>query len=250
MIYFELAMLQRTVVIFDCESDGGPAGGDFSKVQCTCACAIVCSSEDVLKACGDPSLVDTMLSPSVDVSKRITCWRDVCDEGYNPFHNLFLAFDSAEAIVAHNGLDFDFPLLRKHYGKSNEAQQRYMAHRFKTLDCFNVIRSLTGGWIALNTILRNNKLSSKTGDGRDAIKWWCDGQRSKLRAYCFKDVELTARVCLLPKMVLPGVGNVPTHLYSIASFLASLRFSPTAEAETDWLVVSSPAQSTGSGSSE
>ena len=44
MIYFEFAMDDSTVVIFDCESDGGPAGGDFSNVQCTCACAIVCNS--------------------------------------------------------------------------------------------------------------------------------------------------------------------------------------------------------------
>ena len=164
----------------------------------------------------------------------------------------FLAFDAAEAIVAHNGLDFDFPLLRKHYGKTNEAQTRYMSHRFKTLDCFSIIRSVTGGWTSLNTLLKNNNLACKTGDGREAIKWWYDGQRSKLRAYCFKDVELTARVCLLPKMVLPGLGTVPRNLYSIASFLASVRCDPAAEAENepDWLVVHSPAVSTGSNSSD
>lgn len=237
-----------TVVVFDCESDGAPTCGDFKRVQCTCACAIVIQSKDALQACSDPSLVEQLMSASETVSTRITCWRDISEMGLDPFYNLLLAFDQAEAIVAHNGLDFDFPLLRKHYGYSVAANGRYMSHRLKCLDCFSRLRSITGGWISLNTLLANNHLSSKTGDGKEAIQWWYNGNRTKLRAYCFKDVELTARLCLLPRMHLPGLGNVPLSIYNIAPFLASLRCDLRIPEDSDWLVVKSPESASGGSS--
>lgn len=211
-----------TVVVFDCESDSRPVrvGRDvnFQHVQCTVACALVIDTKHVM--------LPESAGLAVATAKEITCWRDVVpSKGASPFKELFDAFDAADVIVGYNSLDFDMPLLKKHYG-SKEAR-RYIDHRIKSLDVFSRVRSTTGVWPKLDDLLCANQLGAKCGDGAQAIQLWQDGRRDELKAYCMTDVRRTAELALLTKMCVNGTW-LPSHVYGIGPTVHSVRVSEAA----------------------
>lgn len=200
-----------TCVIFDTESDGLPSRGargalDFTHVQCTIACALVLDLKPGARAV-----------TQVDLRKaqRITCWRDVVPErGTNPFKELFDAFDKASLIVGYNSLDFDMPLLRKHYGRSRS--QSYLQHRLKSHDIFSRVRAVTGQWPKLDALLEASGLETKSSDGAEAIKMWEEGRRDELKEYCETDVLRTLQLALLPELKMPTYDlALPSHLFGI-----------------------------------
>ena len=200
-----------TCVVFDCESDGLPPRGargalDFTHVQCTVACAIVL---DLTHGASGVTQQD------LDQARRITCWRDVASEkGVSPFKALFEAFDEASLIVGFNSLDFDMPLLYKHYRK---AQRRnYINHRLKSHDIFSRIRAVTGSWPSMNSLLNSAGLEAKSSDGAEAIKMWEEGRRVELEEYCMTDVLRTAQLSLVPELNMPAYeAPVPSHIYGL-----------------------------------
>ena len=200
-----------TCVVFDCESDGLPPRGargalDFTHVQCTVACAMVI--ELAHNAHG-------VTQKDLQKARRITCWRDVVPEkGANPFRELFDAFDEASLIVGFNSLDFDMPLLCKHYRK---AQRRnYINHRLKSHDIFSRIRSVTGCWPSMNALLEKAGLEAKSSDGAEAIKMWEEGRRTELEEYCMTDVLRTVQLALVPELNMPAYeAPVPSHIYGL-----------------------------------
>lgn len=114
--------MTRTVVFFDCESDALPnrsLGLDgFRYTECTCACALV------LELPENGRIQSTQdIASSLDGGQQLACWRDVATDtsvpGGAPFEPLLAAFDSADLIVGYNCLAFDFPLLRKYYGRTS-----------------------------------------------------------------------------------------------------------------------------------
>ena len=210
-----------TIVVFDCESDSKPVrtddrgGPDFQFVQCTVVCAIELDTKHVMTA--------DSAELALSYAKEITCWRDVVPaKGCSPFKELFDAFDNAELIVGYNSLDFDMPLLWKHYG--SKGARRYMEHRLKSLDIFSRIRTVTNVWPKLEKVLASNHLGSKSGDGAKAIKLWEENKRSELREYCMQDVRLTAHLALLPRLRLGG-SWIPSHVYGAGPALQAIRAS-------------------------
>jgi len=200
-----------TVVVFDCESDSkptrsGPRGElEFRQVQCTVACALVLDTSTL----------------SIDQAREITCWRDVAPtKGANPFKELLDAFDSADVIVGYNSLDFDMPLLWKHYG--TKAARRYLEHRIKSIDIFSRIRAVTSQWPKLDDLLAANKLGSKSGNGAHAITLWEEQRRDELQQYCMMDVRKTAELALLPRMRM-GDAWVPNHVYGPGPAIQAIR---------------------------
>lgn len=192
-----------TVVVFDCESDSRPSctgfrgEQDFAFVQCTCACALILDA----------------VAFDLEAAKELTCWRDVAPhKGANPFKALLEAFDDADIIVGYNQLEFDMPLLRKHYGTAGQA--RYAEHRFKCVDIFSRVRAATNQWPKLQDLLLANDLGGKCGSGAGAIKLWEKGLRTELEAYCKMDVRRTAQLALLPRMRF-GDMWIPSHVYGI-----------------------------------
>ena len=205
------------VVAFDCESDGlpeGRKGGDvvpspaqFHWVQCTCACAV----SFVLDAHGNALM---------DEAQKWTFWRDRTSvRGQGPFEPLLRLLDSAEIIVAYNGLDFDFPLLHKYYGKTQGG--RYMGHRIKCLDPFHRIRAHMGQWLRLETLLRHNGLPSKSGSGATAIELWHANKREELAAYCMGDVERTIDIVLKPQLYGEHGTVYLAHLFGLRAWRAA-----------------------------
>lgn len=183
---------KRQVVVFDCEADPIDRiqwGVDAERMQCTCACAVVANIN--LSSSSDVPFME------VDICTKFTCWRDVAsDDGNSPFETLFLAFDKADIICGYNVIKFDFPLLKRYYGRSLVAQSRYMSHLSKTYDPFTYLFQVTGCYFKLNDILLWNGLSQKTASGREAIDMWDSGLRDELEKYCQMDVELTFEMAL------------------------------------------------------
>lgn len=226
------------VVVFDCETDStfhSAIGLDrFDKMkamQVTVVCAEVLEA-DVVEA---SSTIADAPEPTV-APKRITCWRDDNDAVGGPFEALLAEFDGASVIVAYNGLDFDMPVMRKYY----KSEGRYMRHLQKVHDPFDRIRSNTGLWVGLDSLLSQNGLPTKTGSGLDAVRLWGEGRRDELGTYCMNDVTALTRLMLrkTPLKVVPkharrpsseGVGplTVAASVFAAGAVLAALRWVQT-----------------------
>lgn len=209
-------------VVFDCESDCGFAEvAGYTReekiakfMQFTVVCAqVIRSSAVVWGASADDVLRE---------SEKLTWWRDVAQRGDTPVDSLLALFDGADVIVGYNCLCFDFPLLKRFYGKGSAALQRYASHRSKCLDIMARVHDVCGVYYKLDALLTANGLEAKIGHGSKAIQLWHDGRREELQAYCASDVELTARLALLETL---GCGNVvATHnVHGLRSAIAASR---------------------------
>lgn len=219
-------MAEKSVIFFDLESDctfrncpGDDRSAQFSFMQVTCCCALSVESSQCL-------LPDEADEVAARGAARVW-WRDEAVKGCDPFATLLAEFDRAELIVGYNALDFDFPLLRKHYGRGPGAEARYAAHRCKCLDPFARIRSALEFWPKLDALLEANGLPSKTGDGKEAVTLWELQKRDELQAYCAQDVALLARLCLRSRLRIPRRTGAPfeaaNDLFGVASALLARR---------------------------
>ena len=232
-----------SVVFFDCESDcsfqdvGPPRSAAFGRMQATVVCALVVES----KHCESPNDGHDAL---VDATSH-TFWRDQNNPDHGPYEPLLTLFDKAECIVAYNGLDFDFPLLRKHYGLGKMCQRRYIEHRSKCHDPFAKLRAATDVWFRLDQLLKVNNLPVKTGTGLEAIKLWHEDKRVELEAYCQQDVASMVRMTMLETLLAPGVGSVHNRVHGVASALAGIRAVQPAPIEEGYVVVQTGAPQMG-----
>jgi putative phage-type endonuclease len=116
-----------------------------------------------------------------------------------PYELLDVALDSAERIVAFNGI-FDLKLL---------AQRRsgvYERWNERLHDPFKLIRDAGLGTFKLDALLKTNGLPAKPGSGLEAVRWWqarSDESLDKLAYYNEQDVVLLARLCQQDSIRLP-----------------------------------------------
>jgi hypothetical protein len=224
--------MRETVLIFDLEADSSSRSDDFRWTQITVACALVldansCMADRIREHDG------TQTYEAVENARYYRWWRDVSVDGKDPFHELLTLMDEATLIVAYNGLEYDFPLLKRHYAHN---QARYLSHRIKTLDPFANIKALTQRWPKLDNLLIANSLPAKIANGLQAIKMWDDQRRDELEEYCKADVVLLAKLVLHDKITAPGIGRLPNSVFGVASALAAQRESahvPVVESEAE-----------------
>jgi len=160
----------------------------------------------------------------------------VSRKGATPFYDLFAAFDEADLIVGYNQLDFDFPLLRKYYGK--QGHDRYTSHRIKCLDIFQRVRGVLGIWPKLEHLLQVNGLPGKSGSGANAVTLWNEGKRKELKEYCAIDVLRTIQLALLPHMNAGPVGSrmiIPGFVYGVVPALSSVVAAKTQSEAPDMM---------------
>lgn len=87
--------------------------------------------------------------------------------------------DSADMLIAHNGIGFDLKVLAGVF-----SADRIAAWRVKMLDTCVVTRHTS-----LKSLLACNGLDGKLGEGCDAPGLWRDRRDDDLIAYCRRDVE-------------------------------------------------------------
>lgn len=212
------------VVVFDCEADCGFSGTSWRErehhittvMQPTVICALVIPS-NLISSLADPNEI-------IKASEKRSWWRDEAVRGYTPVHGLLALFDKADVIVGFNCLGFDFPLLKRFYRRAEDGtppQQRYINHRAKCLDIMIRVRDVSGQYVKLDTLLKENSLPCKTSDGAEAVRMWNENKREELQSYCEADVELTARLALKESILEPGGCLVPSSAYGIRSAVAA-----------------------------
>lgn len=229
--------MKRTVVVFDLEADSKHTDNDFRYTQVTVACALTIDA-DAVAAARTPSERSAALATGVEFH----WWRDEGsghDGKADPFAPMLALFDAAEVIVAFNGLAYDFPLLRKHYG-GRDQHARHLAHRFKCLDPFSAIKETTGRWPKLDALLAANGLQTKSSSGLEAIKMWNEGRREELLSYCTDDVRLLAQLVLQPALEYPGVGTLPEVLFGLRPAVLAARSAANACDNTKSLPIPVP----------
>lgn len=102
------------------------------------------------------------------------------------FPKLWKVLENADALVGYNSDHFDIPILNKYYPGDLK--------RIKSIDLLKEIHSVLGRRVRLDAVAEGTLKMRKSGNGLDALKWWRNGEREKVRDYCLKDVEITRKV--------------------------------------------------------
>lgn len=96
---------------------------------------------------------------------------------------LWPIFERASRLIGYNSEHFDLPILNKYYA-GNLLQ-------FPHLDMLKVIKESVGRRIKLDDVAQATLQSGKSGDGLQAMKWWQNGEKQKVKDYCEQDVRVT-----------------------------------------------------------
>lgn len=223
-----------TCLVFDIETDtlfkkgtyGSERNEEMRRMEATVVCALEIDADAIARG-DDPEEI-------LDTARSVVCWRDDNEMAGGPFEPLFAAMDRAMVTVCYNGSGFDMPVLRKYYGSSRTARERYLSHVLKLHDPFSRVRDTTGQWTKLDVLLRLNGVACKIASGIDAVRMWETGEREDLVRYCVQDVRSLAHLVLLhggTKGLRAPVSDMlsqkgaaimlPTQLTSLRSALAA-----------------------------
>lgn len=99
------------------------------------------------------------------------------------FDNLY----ESPCIVTFNGINFDYEVLRPYgFNPSLVKDTSY--------DILHEIEKVLGHRVSLESAARVTLGVGKSGDGKDAPKWFRDGEVEKVFQYCIDDVDITLRL--------------------------------------------------------
>lgn len=104
----------------------------------------------------------------------------------NELDKLWEKIQKAGLIIGYNSDFFDVPILQK-YTSVNLTS-------IKQFDILREIKKSLGRRIPLDWVADGTLGEKKIGSGMDAIKWWAEGKKDKVKEYCLKDVDITRRV--------------------------------------------------------
>lgn len=96
---------------------------------------------------------------------------------------LWPILDRTDLLIGFNSLNFDLPLLNKYYA----GDLSHIGH----LDIFVKVKEVLGRRIKLDTLAQATLGCRKIADGLQALRWWREGKKEKVKEYCLEDVRLT-----------------------------------------------------------
>ncbi len=110
---------------------------------------------------------------------------------YTPenIQELFKLLDSAELIVGHNILAFDYLVLQQY--TSTPLISNY---KHKTFDTFRILEKKTDRRISLNDLAIRNLGVTKLGKGVDAPQLYKEGRVEELKEYLAQDLRITEQI--------------------------------------------------------
>ena len=91
--------------------------------------------------------------------------------------------ESADIIVGYNSDHFDIPILGKYYAGD--------LTKIKSIDLLKEVKNVLGRRLKLDNLAGATLGRNKTSDGLEAVEWWKQGLREKVRDYCLADVAIT-----------------------------------------------------------
>ncbi len=121
----------------------------------------------------------------------ICCIHDSETDSYDSFlkedlPRLWKIFESTDLLVGYNSDHFDIPILNKYYPGD--------LTKIRSLDLLKEISLSLGRRVRLDSIAEGTLGTKKIASGLEAMRWWKEGNITKLREYCLKDVEITKKV--------------------------------------------------------
>lgn len=129
----------------------------------------------------DPSLLDI----SVVGVYNSTDDSYVCYEQHE-FGVMWPIFENADIIIGFNSEHFDLPLLNKYYAGD--------LSKIHHLDILKEIKDTFGRRMKLDQIAEGTLGIKKSGHGLEAVTWWRNGEKDKVKKYCLDDVKITKDV--------------------------------------------------------
>lgn len=126
-----------------------------------------------------------------DLELTICCIHDSETDTYQSFlkeelTQLWKILEHTDLLVGFNSDHFDIPVLNKYYPGD--------LTKIRSLDLLKEIANSLGRRVRLDSVADGTLGLKKNGSGLQAIQWWKEGNITKLREYCLKDVEITKKI--------------------------------------------------------
>lgn len=96
---------------------------------------------------------------------------------------LWPLIESADILVGYNSEHFDIPILNKYYAGD--------LTKIKSIDLLKEVKNVLGRRLKLDNLAEATLGKNKSGHGLEAVEWWKQGLREKVRDYCVEDVRIT-----------------------------------------------------------
>ena len=129
----------------------------------------------------DPTALDisvaTFYESDTDIYTTVTI---------NELQSIWPIIERADALVGYNSNHFDIPLLNKYY--PGDLTQ------IKSIDLLEYIKDSLGRRLRLDDVAKATIGAKKSADGLAAVRWWREGEISKIKKYCEQDVKVTKKV--------------------------------------------------------
>lgn len=134
---------------------------------------------------------DVGSSEARDLDLSVICIYDSETEKYSSFFqeelkDLWPILEKADILIGYNSDHFDIPLLNKYYSGD--------LSKIKSLDLLKEIKNSLGRRLKLDTIAEATLGINKSGNGLEAVTWWKQGEKEKVKKYCLDDVRITKEI--------------------------------------------------------
>lgn len=130
-------------------------------------------------------------SDPADLDLSVVCIYESETDKYSSFFQedlpkLWPILENADLLIGFNSEHFDTPLLNKYYSGD--------LSKIPSLDLLKEVKNSLGRRIKLDTIAEATLGTNKSGNGLEAVTWWRQGLKEKVRDYCLMDVKITKEV--------------------------------------------------------
>ncbi len=134
---------------------------------------------------------DVGSSNPADLDMSVVCIYDSEFDTYSSYEQhelpkLWPILEKADMLIGFNSDHFDIPLLNKYYPGD--------LSKIKSLDLMKEIKNSLGRRIKLDTIAEATLGKNKIGHGLEAVLWWRNGEKEKVKQYCIEDVRITKEI--------------------------------------------------------
>ena len=102
------------------------------------------------------------------------------------FGELWPRLERSDRIIGYNTEGFDFLVMNRYYPGD--------FLKFPSLDILAKIQQAIGFRLKLDDVAASCLGHGKTGHGLQAVEWWRQGEKEKVKQYCLDDVRVTKEV--------------------------------------------------------
>ena len=92
-----------------------------------------------------------------------------------------------DTLIGFNNNHFDTPLLNKYAPMD-------LIKEYASIDLLESVRQSLGRRIKLDWIAQGTLNTNKSSDGLQAVEWWRQGEKEKVKQYCIDDVRITKEI--------------------------------------------------------